>query len=78
MSFIQLSEKWAPVLLAQPETGMGYYVVSVILQDGRKFDQVVIDSGYITKVRGYKDIPFQESEIVEIKATHDKWDWRAE
>ncbi len=62
MSFIQLSEKWAPVLLAQGETGMGYYVVSVILQDGRKFNQVVIDSGYITKVRGYKDIPFQESD----------------
>ena len=57
---------------------MGYYVVSVILQDGRKFDQVVIDSGYIAKVRGYKDIPFQESDIREIKVTHDKWDWDAE
>jgi hypothetical protein len=78
MSFIQLSKKWAPILLAQGETGMGYQVVSVILQDGRKFDQVVIVSEYITKVRGYKDIPFQESDIIEIKVTHDKWDWDAE
>ena len=64
--------------MAQGETGMGYQVVSVILQDGRKFDQVVIVSEYITKVRGYKDIPFQESDIIEIKVTHDKWDWDAE
>jgi hypothetical protein len=78
MSFIQLSKKWAPILLAQGETGMDYYVVSVILRDGRKFDQVIIVSNYITKVRGHKDIPFQESDIMDIKVTHDKWDWRTE
>ena len=60
------------------ETGMGYQVVSVFLADGRKFDQVVIDSGHITRVRGYQEIPFDESEIAEIKVTHDKWNWKEE
>ena len=30
---LQLSDKWAPVLLAQPETGMGYQIVSTYLMD---------------------------------------------
>lgn len=59
-----------------PETGMGYWVASVFLSDGRKFDQVVIDSGCITRVRGFEEIPFVEPEIAEIKVTHDKWNWR--
>jgi hypothetical protein len=73
---IELSKKWASYSVALPETGMGYQVVSVILNDGRKFDQVVVDSGYLTRVRGYKEIPFAESEIAEIKVTHDKWNWK--
>ena len=71
-----MSQKWTPYLRSVPETGMGYWVVSVFLNDGRKFDQVVIDSGYITRVRGYDEIPFVESEIAEIKVTHDRWNWR--
>jgi hypothetical protein len=57
---------------------MGYQVVSVILNDGRRFDQVVVDSGYLTKARGYEEIPFADSEIAEIKITHDKWNWKQE
>lgn len=55
---------------------MGYQVVSVTLNDGRRFEQVVIDSGFITRVRGSMDVPFSESDITEIKITHDKWDWK--
>jgi len=73
---VPLSEKWAAYLVALPETGMGYQVVSVTLNDGRRFEQVVVDSGYITRVRDYRDIPFAESEIAEIKITHDKWNWK--
>lgn len=73
---VPLSRQWASHLGALPETGMGYQVVSVTLNDGRRFEQVVIDSGFITRVHGYRDIPFAESEITEIKVTHDKWDWK--
>lgn len=61
-----------------PETGMGYVIASIILKDGRRFDQVVIDSGYITRIRGYKSIDFTEEDIQEIIATHDKWKYSEE
>ena len=58
---------------------MGYQIVFVVLRDGRKFDQVVIsESAVITRVRGYKDIPFSELEIKDIRVTHKKWDWNQE
>ena len=75
---IALSPKWAAQLTGQPETGMGYQVVSVILKNGQRFDQAIIDSGYITRVRRFKEIPFTEDEIQEIIVTHDKWDFRNE
>jgi len=78
METIALSDKWIAMLLAKPETGMGYQVVSIKLKDGREFKQVVIDSGYITRIRSLKNIPFDESEIDEIIVTHDKWDWQKE
>ena len=70
---LKLSTKWASVLLAQRETGMGYQVASVVLKDGSRHDQVLIESGLITKVRGRLDIPFAEEDIAEIIVTHDKW-----
>jgi hypothetical protein len=75
---IALSQKWAAQLTSQPETGMGYQIVSVILKSGKRFDQVIINSGYITRVRGFKGIPFTEDEIQEIIVTHDGWDFRHE
>ena len=60
-----------------PETGMGYVVIAVTLSDGRVFDQVLIsDLGIVDRVRGLSDIPFTEDDIVEIRATHQKWDWK--
>jgi hypothetical protein len=70
---IPLSKHWATCLSSLPETGMGYQVVSVFLTTGRKIEQVVIDSGHITRARGYKEVPFGESEITAIQVTHDKW-----
>ena len=68
----QFSGEWMEVVRRLAETGMGYTVASVALKDGRKFDQVVIDSGRLARVRGLADIPFRELDIAAIKATHEK------
>ncbi|MDB5200415.1 MAG: hypothetical protein JWO92_2378 [Chitinophagaceae bacterium] len=72
---IKLSERWVSKLLVQAETGMDYQIVSIILNDGRKFDQAIISGGNITKLRSYEVIPFLESDIEDIILTHDKWNW---
>lgn len=65
-----LSNKWASILVAQPETGMNYQIASVFLKDGRRFDHVVITGGYLTKVEESPDIPFQEEDIAKIVVNH--------
>lgn len=75
---INLSPKWLACLIDKPETGMGYQVVSIILKDGRKFDQVAIVEGRVTQIRGLDDIPFTEEQIAKIILTHDKWDFNTE
>jgi hypothetical protein len=75
---IRLSSAWVERLRSQPETGMGYQIVSVTLRDGRRYDQVIVDSGRITRVRDFQAIPFEESEIADITVTHDKWDFNRE
>ena len=71
---IMLSAKWA-WLSWKPETGMGYQIATIVLKDGRRFDQAVIVEGLISEIRGRPDIPFIEEDIAEIILTHDKWDW---
>ncbi len=75
---IELSAKWTAKLASEPETGMGYQVISVILRDGRRFDQVVVVEGKITEIRGLSDIPFTENQINQIILTHDKWNFNTE
>ena len=58
-----------------PETGMGYTVVRITLHDGREFGQAIIDSGWLTRVRGFADVPFAEPDIASISASHLKWNW---
>lgn len=69
---LQLSEKWAPVLIGQPETGMGYQIATVILKDGRRFPNVTIAGGTVTNVAGHGDVPFKDEEIADIVVTHGK------
>lgn len=69
------SGKWVGTVRRLGETGMGYTVASITLNDGRHFSQVMIDSGYVTRVRGLRDVPFTENDIAEIKESHQKWDW---
>ncbi len=68
-------DKWAAYLLSKPETGMGYWTGNLILADGRQFVDVIIDSGYITKIRGRADIPFEPTDVVKIEVTGKRWNW---
>ena len=68
---LQLSDKWGPRLAQQPETGMGYQIATVVLNDGRRFNDVLIQEGLITRIKGLTVIPFTESEIIEIVVTGD-------
>jgi hypothetical protein len=54
---------------------MGYQVASVVLKDGTRYKQVLIESGFITRIRGLDQIPFREGDIAEIVVTHDKWNF---
>jgi len=73
---LALTEKrFSDVLRRQPETGMGYWIATVALKDGRTFPQTVIVGGTITRIRNQKDIPFSEGEIERLEVTHDKWSW---
>jgi hypothetical protein len=69
---LNLSKKWAPILLAQGETGMGYSVCTVQLKDGRQFDKVTIVGGIVTRVPNHTTVPFTEMDIQDILVTHDK------
>ena len=63
------------VYLSLPETGMGYVIASVTLKDGTRYDQVAIDSGFITKIRGIDNFDFTYEDIDSIEATHEKWNF---
>jgi hypothetical protein len=69
---LRLDDKWAPVLAQEPETGMGYQVVTVLLKDGRRYDGVVVTGGIITEVDGAGSVPFAESDIEALRVTHDR------
>ena len=75
---LQLSDRWGSRLRSQPETGMGYQVVSIVLRNGQRIDQVLVESGVITRVRGQDSIPFREDEIADLIVTHDRWDFATE
>jgi hypothetical protein len=67
---LALSKRWASVLLAQPESGMGYQIATVTLKDGRQFPRSIITEGRITKVGDSNEIPFADSDIETIIVDH--------
>ena len=71
-----IPEKCLGHLKMGAETGIGYHVVSVTLQDGRTFDQVVVSEGCIIEVRGFKGIPFSPEDVAEVNVTHKLWNFR--
>ncbi|HXT75008.1 MAG TPA: hypothetical protein VN780_01850, partial [Candidatus Eisenbacteria bacterium] len=63
-------------LKLETETGPRYQVVSVMLKDGRRFDQVVTSEGCIIEVRGYAEVPFACHEVASLTVNHRHWNLR--
>ena len=68
---LRLSERWAPILNAQPETGMAYQIASVSLKDGRQFNDVLIAGGIVNRVGDQTDVPFGDDDIQRIVVIHE-------
>ena len=64
---LHLSDKWGPVLVSQPESGMGYQIVSIYLRGGQRIDNVMIVGNIITEINGKPEITFTEDEIIDIR-----------
>jgi len=70
-------KKWQEFLAGKSETGMGYQVVNLTLEGGRKIeDVVIIQSALIGEIRG-GDVSFDSERIVELEVTDKKWNFRA-
>ena len=50
---------------------MGYQVVSVTLKDGRRFDDLRVVGGVVTKVGHAGEVPFRDDEIQQMVCTHE-------
>jgi hypothetical protein len=68
----KLDDKWAPVLLNSPETGMGYHIVTIRLKNGERYDRIAVTGGLIARVAGSSVVPFTNDDIEEVVVTHDK------
>lgn len=68
---LKLSSQWGEFFRSQPETGMGYWICSVVLKNGRVLQRVIVDGGMIASVNDSADIPFDESDISKFIVTHD-------
>jgi hypothetical protein len=70
----QLPQNWVAVLREQPESGMTYQVVTVVLKDGRRFERVPYCVGCIDLkgLPGFWKVPFSAEDILSIALTHDK------
>lgn len=75
---IKLPARWLVKLAAMPETGMGYQVVNIVLEDGTRYVQAVVIEGQVTELRDSETIPFTSEQIADVILTHEKWDFNAE
>ncbi|HEY2872098.1 MAG TPA: hypothetical protein VGJ56_09285 [Reyranella sp.] len=71
--FLIKSKSFTDYLNKNPETGMGYWIVTAHLKDGRVYRQVLIEGGYVTRVRGEVGVPFSEEDVDHFAITHAKW-----
>lgn len=63
MTTIQLSAKWRNKLSELPESGMGYQLVDVELQDGRVLSGLMVFNGEECQ----SEVGFDPNDIVEIR-----------
>jgi hypothetical protein len=69
-----LPQRLRQYLLDQPETTDDLHVVSVILKDGRVFEDVAISHcSLVAAVRGHAHVPFDAKDIAELRVTHRRW-----
>src|SRR5438067_12882900 len=69
-----LPQRLRQYLLDQPETTDDLHVVSVILKDGRVFEDVAISHcSLVAAVRGHSHVPFAAQDIAELRVTHRRW-----
>ncbi|HTP68475.1 MAG TPA: hypothetical protein VMJ35_06185 [Dongiaceae bacterium] len=54
----------------------GYQFVSVRLKDGKVFAQAVASEGCLIQVKGFREIPFVETDIESIDADAKPWKFR--
>ena len=54
----------------------GYQFVSVRLKDGRVFAQAVASEGCLIQVKGFREIPFVETDIESVDADATPWNFR--
>jgi len=54
----------------------GYQFVSVKLKDGRVFAQAVASEGCLIQVKGFREIPFVETDIESVDADGEPWNFR--
>ena len=54
----------------------GYQFVSIKLKDGRVFPQSVASEGCVIQVKGFREIPFVETDIDSVDADGDPWNFR--
>ena len=54
----------------------GYQFVSVKLKDGRVFPQAVASEGCLIQVKGFREIPFVETDIESVDAGAEPWNFR--
>jgi len=54
----------------------GYQFVSVKLKDGRVFAQAVASEGCLIQVKGFREIPFVETDIESVDADGEPWIFR--
>jgi hypothetical protein len=74
--FRLIDKRFSDYFRDQPETGMGYWITTVHLKDGRHFPQAVVSGGCLSRIRHHDAIPFLEVDIDCFEVTHDKWDWQ--
>jgi hypothetical protein len=73
---VPIPSKFVDHLKQAKETGIGYLVISVELKDGRTFDQVATSEGCVIEVKGHREIPFASEDLVSVKITHNRWNFR--
>lgn len=67
---VPIPSRFVDQLKRAGETGIGYQVVSVMLKDGRSFDQVATSEGCIIEVWGFKEIPFAPDDVASVSVNH--------